>query len=125
MVKKSGNDGFVEEELLTFSPSQSRRLLGFYYEDSRLPSPAGGVFQVLRVKSEDNGSGVLILECGSSSLRYVLKVPKAKRAEKRDIQAEAKKGGELWCPRHSLQPLNRVADKYVCRKCGVTYATSK
>lgn len=125
MVNKFENDEVTGEEILHLSPSQARRLLGLYYEDVSLPSPAGGIFQILRVKSEDDGSGIMLLECGSSSLRYLLKIPKAKRAEKKDIQTRLKKGEQLWCPRHSLQSLHRVGDKYVCRKCGVVYAISK
>ncbi len=125
MVNRSENDGIAEEGILSLSPSQTKKLLTFHYEDARLPSPAGGIFQVLRVKSEDDGSGLILLECGSSSLRYLLKVPKAKRTEKKDIQTKLNKGGELWCPRHSLQSLHRVENSYVCRKCGVAYAKSK
>lgn len=125
MVNISGGDEGVDEGILKLSPSQTRRLLAFYYEDARLPSPAGGFFQILRVKSEKNGSGVVLLECGSSSLRYLLKVPRAKPAEKKDIQAKIKKGEELQCPRHTVQLLNRVGKNYVCRRCGVAYGLSK
>ncbi len=125
MVNTSGSDGGVDEGILKLSPSQTRRLLDSYYENARLPSPAGGFFQMLRVKSEEDGSGVALLECGSSSLRYLLKIPKAKRVEKKDIQTRMERGEELQCPRHLIQLLNRVGNRYVCRKCGVTYAVSK
>ena len=64
MVNKFDNDAVTEEEILHLSPSQARRLLGLYYEDVSLPSPAGGIFQILRVKSEDDGSGIMLLDCG-------------------------------------------------------------
>jgi hypothetical protein len=54
-----------------------------------------------------------------------LKIPKAKSLEKKDIQVELKGGRGLQCPRHLAQPLNRLGNRYVCRKCGVTYAVSK
>ena len=125
MVNISENGNGVAEGNLKLSPSQTKHLLAAYYEGTRLPSVAGGFFQILRVKSEEDGSGVVLLECGSSSLRYLMKIPKAKSVEKKDIQVEMKGGRELQCPRHLAQPLNRLGNRYVCRKCGVTYAVSK
>lgn len=102
--------------------SDSGDLLRLYYEGGRLPSPPGGFFMVLRVQTEDDGSGSVILECAASSLRYRLKVPKATRTERKRIREAMGGGAEPKCPRHIDQFLVRMRNDLLCPKCGVKYA---
>lgn len=102
--------------------SDSGDLLRLYYEGGQLPSPPGGFLMVLRVQSEDDGSGSLILECAASSLRYRLEVPKATRTERKRIRDAMGEGAEPKCPRHVDEFLVRMRDDLLCPKCGVKYA---
>mgnify|MGYP004236405905 FL=1 len=102
--------------------SNSLDLLRLYYEGGRLPSPPGGFFMVLRVQTEDDGSGSVLLECAASSLRYRLKVPKATRTERKRIRDAMGEGAEPKCPRHVDQFLVRMRNDLLCPKCGVKYA---
>ena len=69
-MSKTKPDSAVVEGDTPFPLSDEKDLLGLYYEGNRLPSPAGGFLMVLRVQPEDDGSGSILLECNTSSLRY-------------------------------------------------------
>ena len=69
------------DQRLTLSDEES--LLRLYYDGGRLPSPSGGFLMVLGVQPKDEGSGSILLECTSSSLRYQMNVPKATRSERK------------------------------------------
>ena len=97
-------------------------LLRLYYEGARLPSPPGGFLMVLRVQPEDDGSGSILLEGATSSLRYQLDVPKATRAERKRVRDGMQRGAEPECPRHAGQLLVRMRNDLICPKCGVRYA---
>jgi hypothetical protein len=97
-------------------------LLRLYYEGAKLPSPPGGFLMVLRVQPEDDGSGSILLECATSSLRYQLDVPKATRAERKRVRDGMESGDEPECPRHAGQLLVRIRNDLMCPKCGVRYA---
>ena len=93
-----------------------------YYQGARMPSPVGGFLEPLRVRTENDGSGTLILECSASSLRFVLPIPAATRGERRTIKESQADGNDPTCPRHDpSQWLNRVGPYLVCPLCGVRY----
>ena len=99
-----------------------RAQLKRYYQGARMPSPVGGFLEPLRVRTEDDGSGTLILECSASSLRFVLPIPAATRGERRTIKKSQADGNDPTCPRHDpSQWLNRVGPYLVCPLCGVRY----
>ncbi len=100
-------------------------LLGLYYEGGRLPSPSGGFLMVLGVHAESEGSGSVLLECTSSSLRYRMSVPKATRAERKKVRGMIDDGDDPKCPRHQGQRLTRIRHDFACPKCGVRYGKAK
>jgi len=112
----------VERDDGTFALAREKELLRHYYEGNRLPSPTGEFLMVLRVQPEADGSGSIILECSSSSLRYRLNVNKATRTERAKVREVLEKGGEPRCPRHVNQLLIRVKNDLQCPLCGVRYA---
>lgn len=101
----------------------AKALLKAYYRSGHLPSPMGGFLEPLRVRTESDGSGTILLECSASSLRYELTVPKATRAERAAVKQAQEEGGALDCPRHEgpTQRLRRVEGHLVCPLCGVRY----
>ena len=100
-------------------------LLCIYYEGGRLPSPSGGFLMVLGVQPEAEGSGSVVLECTSSSLRYRMSVPKATRSERKKVRDLIDEGGDPECPRHREQLLVRIRHDLSCPRCGVRYAKAK
>ena len=93
-----------------------------YYHGARMPSPMGGFLEPLRVRTESDGSGTVILECSASSLRFALAIPVTTRSEKRKIKKSQADGNDPTCPRHDPpQWLNRVGPYLVCPLCGVRY----
>ena len=111
------------DQRLTLSDEES--LLRLYYDGGRLPSPSGGFLIVLGVRSEDEGSGSILLECTSSSLRYRMSVPKATRSERKKVRAMIDDGIDPKCPRHRGQLLVRKRHDLACPSCGVRYAKAK
>ena len=103
---------------LTDAKAQLKR----YYQGAQMPSPMGGFLEPLRVRSEDDGSGTVILECSASSLRFSLSIPAARAREKREIKERQDTGEDPTCPRHDPpQHLIRVGPHLVCPLCGVRY----
>ena len=100
-------------------------LLVLYYDGGRLPSPSGGFLMVLGVQAEDDGSGSMLLECTSSSLRYEMSVPKATRSERKKVRDMIAEGSDPKCPRHQDQLLTRIRHDLACPRCGVRYAKAK
>ena len=100
-------------------------LLRLYYGGGRLPSPSGGVLMVLGVQPEAEGSGSVLLECTSSSLRYQMSVPKATRSERKKVRDMIDEGSDPKCPRHRGQFLVRIRNDLACPMCGVPYAKAK
>jgi hypothetical protein len=111
------------DERLTLPDQDS--LLRLYYEGGRLPSPSGGFLMVLGVRPEDEGSGSILLECTTSSLRYQMSVPKATRSERKKVRAMIDEGSDPKCPRHQGQFLVRIRHDLACANCGVRYAKAK
>ena len=74
---------------------------------------------------EELGKGRVLLECNTSSLRFVLVIPKATRAEKAEMKGVIEKGDDLFCPRHGLDgPLSKSGKNWVCNLCGVSFGKS-
>lgn len=98
-------------------------ILEAYYEGRRVPSPVGGHLDPIRVQLEDDGSGTVIFECSSSSLRFSLSVKKATRTERRKVREMKDGEQDPSCPRHGPDTLLvRVGRDLVCPRCGVRYA---
>ncbi len=114
----------VESDQRLILPDEDS-LLRLYYDGGRLPSPSGGFLIVLGVRPEDEGSGSILLECTSSSLRYRMSVPKATRSERKKVRAMIDEGSDPKCPRHQDQLLVRIRHDLACPRCGVRYAKAK
>ena len=126
LVTSPGNDPAVAEESgQRLDLPDEDGLLGLYYEGGRLPSPSGGFLMVLGVHPEADGSGSVLLECTSSSLRSQISVPKATRAERKKVRDQIDEGGDPRCPRHQGQLLTRIRHDFACPRCGVRYAKAK
>jgi hypothetical protein len=122
----SRNHGSVEPESdQGLSLPDQNPLLGLYYDGGRLPSPAGGFLMVLGVRPVDEGSGLVVLECTSSSLRYHMHVPKATRSERKRVRNMIDEGSDPRCPRHKGELLTRIRHDLACSRCGVRYAKAK
>ncbi len=95
-----------------------------YYSGERIPSPAGGELEALRVRDQEDGSGLVIFECSASSIRYKIRIPGATAEEERAVKAAVEEGGDLYCPRHARpHRLKRVRDALGCARCGVVFGT--
>ena len=114
----------VESDQRLILPDEDS-LLRLYYDGGRLPSPSGGFLIVLGVRPEDEGSGSILLECTSSSLRYRMSVPKATRSERKKVRTLIDEGGDPKCPRHQGEILVRIRHDLACSSCGVRYAKAK
>ena len=121
-MSKTKPDTTAVEEDAPFPLADEKGLLRLYYDGNRMPSPTGGFLMVLRVQPEADGSGSILLECNSSSLRYRLNVRKATRTERSKVKTMIGDGLEPRCPRHGEQLLIRVKDDFLCPLCGVRYA---
>jgi hypothetical protein len=104
---------------------KGKKVLERYYAGKRLGSPLGGFLDVLGVKEGKDGMGRVLLECNTSSLRFVLVVPKANRAEKATVKEALEAGDDLFCPRHAFyQRLSKSGKNWICPLCGVSYGKS-
>lgn len=99
-----------------------KQLLKRYYLGQQMESPNGGYLMLLGVRPVESGGAVAIFECSASSLRYELPIPKATRAERRNVKEVVDAGGDPDCPRHGAgQNLVRAGKDLVCTACGVAY----
>ena len=104
---------------------KSKKLLERYYAGKRLASPLDGYLDFLGVREGKDGMGRVVLECNTSSLRFVLVVPRASRAEKAKVKEAVEAGEDLFCPRHgSSQRLSKSGKNWICPLCGVSYGKS-
>jgi len=93
-----------------------------YYAGKRLESPLGGQLDILGVREGDDGTGRVLLECNTSSLRFVLIIPRATRTEKKKVKEMVESGQDPHCPRHGpYQPLTKSGKDWVCQQCSVSY----
>ena len=105
-------------------PREKKTLLR-YYKGERLRSPMGGHLDVMGIREGSDGHGRVMLECNTSSLRYLLEIPKATRTEKARIKEAVDAGDDPTCPRHGpYQRLGRSGKNWVCPLCGVSYGRS-
>jgi len=104
---------------------KSKKTLERYYAGKRLESPLGGFLDVLGIREGKDGKGRVLFECNTSSLRFVLVVPKATRPERADVKEALVGGDDLFCPRHgSEQRLSKSGKNWICPLCGVSYGKS-
>ena len=104
---------------------KSKKILERYYAGKRLESPIGGFLDFLGVREGKDGKGRVLLECNTSSLRYVLYVPKPNKAEKDAVKKALDAGEDLFCPRHgSEQRLSKSGKNWFCPLCGVSFGKS-
>jgi hypothetical protein len=101
---------------------KDKKLLHKYYAGERLPSPMGGQLDILGVREGEKGAGQVLLECNTSSLRFVLKIPKATLAEKTQVKEAVEAGNDPHCPRHGpYHPLSKSGKEWVCHLCAVSF----
>ena len=101
---------------------KDKKTLQKYYEGKRLSSPMEGELDFLGVRESEGGVGWALFECNVSSLRYVLTIPKATRAEKAKVKEDVEAGEDLPCPRHGTrQRLAKSGKEWVCPLCGVSF----
>jgi len=101
---------------------KSKKTLERYYAGKRLDSPMGGYLDVLGVREGEKGTGQVLMECNTSSLRYVLIIPKASRTERAGVKEILDQGDDPYCPRHGEgQRLTKFKKNWVCSLCGVPY----
>ena len=124
-------DRKVKDEPAAGSPSNpiplpnNKKTLEAYYAGRRLPSPLGGHLDLLGVREGTDGTGRVLMECNTSSLRFVLVVPKATRTEKTKVKEAVAAGEDVFCPRHGFaQRLSRSGKDWACPLCGITYGRS-
>ncbi len=93
-----------------------------WYIGAQMPSPMEGFLEPLRVRTEDDGSGMVVFECSASSLRFTLTIPAATRGEKKGVKDQQDEGDDPICPRHQpMLRLSRVGPSLLCLLCGVRY----
>ena len=105
--------------------SRTKKNLEAYYAGKRLESPLGGQLDVLGIREGRTGLGEVLLECNTSSLRYILKIPKATKPEQAEVKKALAAGDDLFCPRHgSEERLTKSGKSWICALCGVAYGKS-
>jgi len=104
---------------------RSKKTLEIYYAGKRLESPLGGFLDVLGNRGWKDGKGRVLFECNTSSLRFVLVIPKATKTEKAAVKEALEAGDDLFCPRHGAdQRLSKSGKDWICPLCGVSYGKS-
>ena len=98
------------------------KTLKSYYSGSRLASPMGGFLEPIGVRATQDGGGLALFECTTSSLRFVLAIPPASRGDKSQVKKQMDEGEDPFCPRHGpTSRLHRVGDQMTCPRCGVPF----
>ena len=118
---KKHTSGPLGEAALPAKDEEELRQL--YYAGAQIPSPMGGFLEVLHVQAEEDGSGTVIFECLTSSLRFRLPLKAATRTERKKVRDRIDAGMDPECPRHEGgRRLRRVGGDFLCSACGVRYA---
>jgi hypothetical protein len=96
----------------------ARYLLG---ETPACPVGCGGMAQVVRVSTGENGAGEVWLECLSCAQRERFEVPAPGTEERNKVYATLDAGNEPQCTRHNGRyvPLRRRGRDLVCPECGI------
>jgi hypothetical protein len=104
---------------------KTKKVLESYYAGKRLESPLGGHLDILGIREGKTGLGRVLMECNTSSLRFVLRIPKATKAEKSKVKEMIEAGDDLFCPRHGEdRRLSKSGKNWICSLCGVSYGKS-
>lgn len=78
---------------------------------------------MLGVREGEGGRGRVLLECNTSSLRFVLQIPRATKLERDTVKGAIDAGEEPFCPRHGPhRRLTKSGKLWICPLCGVPYA---
>jgi len=122
MAKKSGEGENGDERAGVMPLPDPEEYRDAYYEGRVMTSPMGGRLDPLTVRMEDDGSGTVIFECSSSSLRYELSIPTGTRTERRKVKEVRESGIDPYCPRHGEDTrLIRVDRDVACPQCGARF----
>jgi hypothetical protein len=131
LISRVNMDSNLASETPAGSPAnpiplpKEKKVLQQYYAGERLDSPMGGKLDLLGVREGEGGTGRVLLECNTSSLRYVLVIPKATRKERANVKEALEAGDDLFCPRHGPhQRLSKSGKQWACSDCGVPYGRS-
>jgi len=110
------------------SPEQIREgVLKKYLETGQPSCPVGcgGIAEVVRVGTLEDGAGEVWIECLSCAQRDRFIIPKASATERQTALHAMEEIGEAQCPRHGRNiQLRRRGRDLVCPDCGVLYPES-
>lgn len=95
-----------------------------YYGGDGMPCPVqcGERADVVRVSTNEDGSGVLWVECASCAQRESYHISPPTTSERKKVREMVESGREPSCPRHDPPvALARVGRRLICPGCGVRY----
>jgi hypothetical protein len=91
-------------------------------ETPTCPVGCGGIAEVVRVGTLEDGAGEVWIECLSCAQREKFVIPKATPAERDAANRAMEEIGEAMCPRHGRTvQLRRRGRDLVCPECGVLF----